>query len=327
VFLALGRLWLDDIGNSLQFDIHGFEIFPEEEIRLKIGMTAIGIGKAAQPAIIKVVAENADRLGFGTLWAPEHVVLFDDYESKYPYSQDGRFLAGSTIDLLDPFIGLTYAAAFSRRIRLATGICLVPEHNPLVLAKVIASVDSLSGGRIALGVGIGWSAEEFAALGIPFERRAQRTCEYIEAMRKLWKEPKASFDGEFVRFEGARCYPKPVQSRGVPVIFGGESLPALKRVARYGNGWFGVNLTPAQAAQKIGRLHQLLDELGRRREEIEIIISPYQNEVSTDDLRAYHELGVSEFVPFIRLPGEAGEIPQFLEQVARQWVEPAAKLS
>jgi probable F420-dependent oxidoreductase len=294
---------------------------------LKIGITAIGIGKAAQPTIIKAVAENADRLGFGTLWAPEHVVLFDDYASKYPYSPDGRFLAGSTIDLLDPFVGLTYAAAYSARIRLATGICLVPEHNPLVLAKVIASLDSLSRGRVALGVGIGWSAEEFAALGIPFERRAQRTCEYIEAMRQLWKEPKASFNGEFVHFEEARCYPKPAQAGGVPVIFGGESLPALKRVARYGNGWFGVNLTPAQAAQKITRLHQLLDEQGRRHQEVEIIISPYQNAVTADDLRAYYELGVSEFVPFIRLPGTDGEIPKFLEQVARQWVEPAAKLS
>jgi alkanesulfonate monooxygenase SsuD/methylene tetrahydromethanopterin reductase-like flavin-dependent oxidoreductase (luciferase family) len=124
--------------------------FPEEDICLKIGMTAIGIGKAAQPGIIKMVAEHADRLGFGTLWAPEHVVLFDDYASKYPYSQDGRFLAGSTIDLLDPFVGLTYAAAYSARIWLATGICLVPEHNPLVLAKVIASLDSLSNGRLRL---------------------------------------------------------------------------------------------------------------------------------------------------------------------------------
>jgi probable F420-dependent oxidoreductase len=294
---------------------------------LKIGITAVGIGRAARPTIIRTVAANADRLGFGTLWAPEHVVLFDEYASKYPYSADGRFLAGSTIDLLDPFVGLTYAAAYSTRIRLATGICLVPEHNPLVLAKVIASVDSLSRGRVALGVGIGWSAEEFAALGIPFERRAQRTCEYIEAMRKLWREPKASFAGEFVRFEGVRSYPKPAQAGGVPIIFGGESWPALKRVARYGNGWFGVNLTPAQAGEKIHRLHQLLDEQGRSPRDIEIIISPYQNQVSTDDLHAYHDLGVNEFVPFIRLPGKEEEIPGFLEQIARQWVEPAARLS
>ena len=294
---------------------------------MKIGMTAVGIGKAARPATIRAVAENAERLGFGTLWAPEHVVLFDSHESKYPYSQDGRFMAGSTIDLLDPFIGLTYAAACSSRIRLATGICLVAEHNPLVLAKVIASLDSLSGGRLALGVGIGWSAEEFAALGIPFERRAQRTCEYIEVMRKLWGEPKSAFDGEFVRFDGVRSFPKPAQGAKLPIIFGGESMPALRRVARFGNGWFGVKLNPEQAAAKIATLGSLMSEAGRDLRELEIIISPYENQVTADDLRAYHEIGVAEFVPFVRLPAEDSRIPDVLERIARQWVEPAAKLS
>jgi len=294
---------------------------------MKIGITAVGIGKAARPSTIRMVAQHAERLNIATLWAPEHVVLFDNPESKYPYTDDGRFLAGSTIPLLDPFIGLTYAAAHTERLRLATGICLVAEHNPLELAKVIASLDYLSGGRFALGVGIGWAAEEFAALGIPFERRAQRTCEYIEAMRTLWTEPKSSYAGEFVRFEEVRCFPKPAQGGQVPVIFGGESMPALRRVAKYGNGWFGVNLTPDQAAVKISKLQSLLDEQGRDRKEIEIIISPYANEITHDDLRAYHEIGVSEFVPFVRLPGDDAKIPEALEQVAREWVEPAAKLA
>lgn len=294
---------------------------------MKIGITAVGIGKAARPATIRTVAQHAERLGLGTLWAPEHVVLFDHHESKYPYSADGRFLAGSTIDLLDPFIALTYAAAHTSRIRLATGICLVPEHEPLVLAKVIASLDALSGGRFALGVGIGWSSEEFQALGVPFERRAQRTCEYIEVMRKLWGEEKSNHSGEFVRFDEVRAFPKPVQGAALPVIFGGESLPALRRVATYGNGWFGVNLTPAQAAPKIAKLHDLLRERGRDPKEVEIIISPYQNQIGIDDLRAYHELGVREFVPFVRLPGDNTQIPAALEQVAREWVEPAAKLN
>ena len=294
---------------------------------MKIGITAVGIGKAARPSTIRTVAVHAERLNIATLWAPEHVVLFDNPASKYPYTDDGRFLAGSTITLLDPFIGLTYAAAHTERLRLATGICLVAKHNPLVLAKVIASLDYLSGGRFALGVGIGWAAEEFAALGIPFERRAQRTCEYIEAMRRLWTDPKSSFNGEFVHFDEVRCFPKPAQGGKVPVIFGGESLPALRRVAKYGNGWFGVNLNPDQAAAKISKLHALLDEQGRDRKEIEIIISPYANEITRDDLRAYHELGVSEFVPFVRLPGDDAKIPEALEQVARDWVEPAAKLA
>src|ERR1700687_1296486 len=197
---------------------------------MKIGITAVGIGKAARPGTIRAVAQHAERLNIATLWAPEHVVLFDNPASRYPYTDDGRFLAGSTINLLDPFIGLTYAAAHTERLRLATGICLVAEHNPLVLAKVIASLDYLSGGRFALGGGLGWAAEEFAALGIPFERRAQRTCEYIEAMRRLWTDSKSNFDGEFVRFEEVRSFPKPAQGGKVPVIFGGESLPALRRV-------------------------------------------------------------------------------------------------
>jgi len=293
---------------------------------VKIGITAIGIGKAARPATIRAVAENADRLGFATLWAPEHVVLFDSHESKYPYRDDGSFMAASTIDLLDPFIGLTYAAAFSSRIRLATGICLVAEHNPLVLAKVIASLDRVSSGRVALGVGIGWSAEEFAALGIPFEKRAQRTCEYLEAMRKLWDEPKSSYKGEFVSFDRVRSFPKPPQGVRLPIIFGGESMPALRRVARMGNGWFGVKLNPEQAARKIATLRSMMSEAGRDIADLEIIISPYENQVTAEDLRAYHELGVAEFVPFVRLPGDDSRIPDALERVAREWVEPAAKL-
>jgi probable F420-dependent oxidoreductase len=293
---------------------------------VKIGMTAIGIGKAARPNTIRAVVDNAERLGFATLWAPEHVVLFDTQQSQYPYRGDGKFMARSNIDLLDPFIGLTYAAALSRRIRLATGICLVAEHHPLALAKVIASLDSLSSGRLAVGVGIGWSSEEFVALGIPFERRAQRTCEYIEVMRKLWGEERSSFSGEFVRFDGVRSFPKPSQGAKVPIIFGGESAPALRRVARLGDGWFGVKLNPEQAAAKIAALRKLMSEAGRDMSKLEIIISPYENEVSADDLRAYHEIGVHEFVPFVRLPADDREIPAALERIARQFVEPAARL-
>src|SRR5215467_7689998 len=189
---------------------------------MKTGLFALGIGTAVQPAIVRTTAECAERAGFSTLWVGEHVVLFDRHESKYPYSAGGNFPLPADADWLDPFITLTFAAAVTSRIRLATGICLVPEHNPLVLAKEVASLDRLSGGRFALGVGIGWSAEEFAALGIPFERRAQRTREYIEAMRLLWSDGAASFHGEFVNFDAARSSPKPVRGAKLPIIFGGE---------------------------------------------------------------------------------------------------------
>jgi probable F420-dependent oxidoreductase len=294
---------------------------------MKIGISGIGMGKGARPRTLQLVAEHAERLGFATLWSPEHVVLFDHYESAYPYSDDGQFLAAGHIELTDPFVTLGYVAGRTSRIRLATGICLVPERNPLVLAKAVASLDFMSGGRAALGVGIGWSAEEFAALGIPFERRAHRTCEYVDVMRKLWSEEKTSFSGEFVNFKDARSFPKPARPGGVPIIFGGESGPALRRVARYGNGWFSVKLTPAQLAEKLERLQVLLKENGRSLESIELIVSPYQAEVTRDDLRRYHELGVSEIIPFVRLPADEALIPAHLEQIARDWIEPASKLA
>src|SRR5215831_12296705 len=230
---------------------------------MNTGLFALGIGNATDPGIIRTTAECAERAGFSTLWVGEHVVLFDKHDSKYPYSEQGNFPLPADADWLDPFITMTFAAAVTRQIRLATGICLVPEHNPLVLAKVIASLDSLSGGRFALGVGVGWSAEEFAALGIPFERRAQRTREYIEVMRRLWGEQVTSFHGEFVNFDNARAFPKPSRGGDLPVMFGGESGPALKRVADVGNGWFGFNLDAAEAKEKVTRLYSMLRERGR----------------------------------------------------------------
>ncbi len=294
---------------------------------MKIGLLAAGLMQGAQPQYLRTLAREVERLGFGTLWAPEHVVLFDSYpESKYPYSADGAFATAADADWMDPFIALTWAAAHTSRIRLATGICLVPEHNPLELAKTIASVDRLSDGRFALGVGIGWSSEEFTALGIPFERRAQRTREYIDAMRRLWSEDRTTFHGEFVNFAAARSYPKPAQGGRVPIIFGGESGPALRRVAQYGNGWFGFNLTPDTAKAKVGRLHALLKENGRAPGEVEIIAAPYTQPVAPGDLKGYHEAGVSEIVRTFRMPEREAELPAVLEAMAREWVEPAAQL-
>ena len=150
---------------------------------MKFGLFSLGIGTGARPGVIAKTAEAAERVGVATLWVGEHVVLFDRQDSKYPYSPGGEFPLPGGADWLDPFITLTFAAAVTKTIRLATGICLVPEHNPVVLAKEVASLDRLAGGRFALGVGIGWSAEEFAALGIPFERRAQRLPPFSQSRR------------------------------------------------------------------------------------------------------------------------------------------------
>src|SRR6202048_1110277 len=209
---------------------------------MRRGLHALGIGSGADRAVIDAVASAADGCGFATLWAGEHVVMVDRSASRYPYSDDGVIAVPAEADWLDPMIALAFAAAASSRIGVATGVLLLPEHNPVVVAKQAASLDRLSGGRLTLGVGVGWSREEFNALGVPFERRAARTAEYVAAMRTLWRDDVASFEGEFVRFDSVRVNPKPVAERRIPVVLGGNSDAALRRVVGWGDGWYGFNL-------------------------------------------------------------------------------------
>ena len=191
---------------------------------MRVGLHALGIGTGAHPEVIRAVAVAAEAAGFATLWSGEHVVLVDQPSSRYPYSADGRIAVPAAADWLDPLLGLSFIAAVTTTIGLATGVLLLPEHNPVVSAKQAATLDVLSGGRLTLGVGIGWSAEEFAALGVPFARRGRRTAEYVAAMRTLWADDVASFSGEFTRFEAVRVNPKPVRDRRIPVVIGAIAM-------------------------------------------------------------------------------------------------------
>jgi probable F420-dependent oxidoreductase len=293
---------------------------------MRIGLAAIGIGPGARPAILCDTARAADAAGFATLWMGEHVVLFEQPQSKYPYSEGGEFSLPPTIDWLDPFVALSFAAAATQTIRLATGICLVPEHEPLSLAKTAASLDRLSGGRFTLGVGAGWLVEEFAALGVPFARRAQRMREYIAVMRRLWSEETTSVDGEFVHFAGAHSFPKPTQGGRLPVIVGGESRAALARAAEYGDGWYGFNLSPDEAAGKIAQLRALLAERDRAATGFEIVVAPFTKPVTPDDLERYRAHGVGEVVLVTPPPQDEAAVPSWIEGLARQWVDRAAAL-
>ncbi len=295
---------------------------------MKIGLFAAlwNRGPGAM-ALTKAFASTAERLGFATLWVPEHVVLVDKYASKYPYSGDGVLPAPTDAPIADPFIALTAMAAATEKIRLGTGICLVPEHNPVVLAKVVATLDWLSNGRLLLGVGIGWLEEEFQAIGIPWERRAARTRDCINAMRKLWGDDVSSYNGEFVKFEGVRSNPKPVRGANLPILFGGESTPALRRVAEYGTGWFGFNVTPDETAAKLKKMEEMLKANGRKLSDVEIIVSPYTKQIVPDDLKRYRDAGVQELVVVnLRPPRSIEEVPSRLEEAARTWLEPASKL-
>ena len=203
----------------------------------------------------------------------------------------------------------------------------MPEHNPVVLAKQIASLDRLSGGRFALGVGIGWSAEEFAALGIPFERRANRTREYIEAMRRLWSEGASDVPWRVREFRrGEQFSEAGAQGAKLPIIFGGESTPALKRSAEIGVGWYGFNVGPDDAAPLAGKLRAMIKANGRAASEVEIIVCPYTKKITAGDLPKYAAAGVDELVILSSPPEDESQIGGWIERLARDWVEPAAKI-
>jgi len=284
--------------------------------RVQFGLHALGIGSGANPAVIEAVGSAADRCGFATLWAGEHVVMVDRPDSVYPYSDDGRIAVPSDADWLDPLAVLAFLAATTTRIRLATGVLLLPEHNPLIVAKQAASLDVLSQGRFVLGIGIGWSAEEFAALGVPFAGRGARTAEYVEAMRSLWRDDPSSFTGEYVHFERVRCFPKPVR-RTLPVVLGGNGERALERVARYGDGWYGFNLTLDEVPGRLEVLRSAAERHGRSTVPLRTAVSVA--DATASDLPRLATLGVDEVVLVDSPPPAPGDAAAWVEELARRW--------
>lgn len=188
---------------------------------------------AAAAAYVKL----AEASGFDSVIAVDHVVFPDNYTSTYPYSPTGRLFGGPNTPLPDPLIWMSAMAAVTTKLRFMTGVIILPLRNPLVLAKQVATLDYMSGGRIELGIGVGWLKEEFEALGVPFEKRGKRSDEYVAAMRALWEKDGASFKGEFVAFDQVSCNPKPV-ARSVPIVVGGHSEAAAKRAGRLGQAFF-----------------------------------------------------------------------------------------
>jgi probable F420-dependent oxidoreductase len=286
---------------------------------MQVGLHALGIGAGAHRAVIDAVAAASESCGFATLWAGEHVVMVDRSSSRYPYAEDGRIAVSPTADWNDPMVSLSFAAASTETIRVATGVLLLPEHNPVVLAKQAATLDQLSGGRLTLGVGIGWSREEFDALGVPFARRAARTAEYVAAMRTLWREDVASFDGEFVKFDAVRVNPKPVGDRRVPVMLGGNSDPALRRVAAWGDGWYGFNLaTVSDVAERLAFLDAQCQRIGRKTVQLRRAVAMSQPQIS--DLSALADLGVDELVIVDSPPADPRLVAAWVSALAEKWV-------
>ncbi len=275
---------------------------------MKLGCL-VAFNHLTSPQLIADIARAVEARGFDSLWVPEHVLFFPQYASRYPYSDDGR-LAGDPIGVMEPFTALTYVAALTQRIRLGTGICLVPQRAPVYTAKQVADLDFLSGGRVDFGVGIGWLKEEFDALDVPFNERAPRMDECLAMMRSLWCDEVSSYTGKYYTLPPSYQNPKPVQKPHPPVFFGGESDAALSRVARIGQGWYGFRLTPETLRERLLVLDRMLAEQGRSRVDIQLYVSPAGPAVNADNFARFRDQGVQQ----IMVPVGGRTLDKFLER-------------
>jgi probable F420-dependent oxidoreductase len=285
---------------------------------VKFGIAFANTGPFAHPDGAAALADAAEQAGFESVWAVEHVVVPRDYASTYPYARDGKMPGGSDFDLPDPLVWLTWVAARTTTLRVATGILILPQRNPIVLAKEVATLDVLSGGRVQLGVGIGWLREEFEVLGASFPDRARRTEEYVEVLRALWREEAASFQGETVSFTDTICRPRPVGGT-VPIHVGGHTAAAARRAGRIGDGFFPAK---GDLPALLGELRAAAEGAGRDPDAIEVTWSATSvlkaGEGALDEVARLADMGVDRLVlpPLSYDPAAIGDaLASFGEQV------------
>jgi len=267
---------------------------------MKFGIMYANAGPFMLPDHLENLARSAEETGFESIWTVEHSVVPVGYKSTYPYSDTGRMPGPENVPIPDPLLPLAYAAAVTRKLRLATGVLILAQRHPIYVAKEAATLDVLSGGRAILGVGIGWLEEEFDALGISFKDRAARAEESVRAIRSLWSPQAEAFEGQFFRWKPLESSPKPVQTPGVPIVVGGHVEGAARRAARCGDGFFPAKgdletLTRLKAA--------LVDEcgkIGRDPDEIELMTGVRAEsgwgQLDFDEIRRYQDLGVGRLV-------------------------------
>ncbi|MGH7860097.1 MAG: LLM class F420-dependent oxidoreductase, partial [Candidatus Binatia bacterium] len=254
------------------------------------------------------VARAAEDAGFDSLWTGEHVVLPDPQVPPSPVPASTPFL--------DPAVALGFVAAHTRRVLLATGIIILPQRNPLVLAKELASVDVVSGGRLVFGIGVGYLKPEFDALGIPFDRKGRRTDEYLEAILALWTKEKPAYRGELVRFAGIDAQPRPVQKPHPPIVVGGQTPAAFRRAVARGNGWYGFNMDPGATGRAMESLRAAAGRVDRPAAlgKLEVSVTPPPG-TGPEALRRYADVGVDRVV-LLGLGRDEADLLRFVEGAA-----------
>lgn len=267
---------------------------------MKIGVFGINSGICAEPDVAKRVIRHAEAAGIESVWTGEHVVLPDPRQPPSPAAPDYAMLHPST--------NLAFLAAITDNIKLGTGITLIAQRNPLVLAKEMASLDYVSKGRLILGIGAGYLHQEFNALGVPFHERGARTDEAIEVLRTLWNDPNPSFSGRFWNFEGIQAMPRPVQRGGPPIVVGGTSDAALKRSANSAQGWYGFAMNVDQTRQIVHRLHQYPGG-----SDLEVSVTPSMR-LNNRLVEEYASIGVHRLISLI--PNDEERILRSIDELA-----------
>jgi len=278
---------------------------------MHIGVSNFPTAHSVDPAVL---AKRAEELGFDSFWVPEHAIMPVQTTSRYPGSADGLIPEGYD-QIADPFVALARASATTRTIELGTGICLVPEHNPLLLAKEIATLDHLSGGRYLFGIGAGWLQEETEIMGGNFPHRWTQTREAIEAMKELWTKDESEYHGEYYDFPLVRCYPKPARKPHPPIFLGGTSRNVFKRIVAWGDGWMPTRATPEEIAQGRETLNELAAQAGRDPKSIHVIA--YSMPPDRETVKDYEAAGADMGTHRIAIAPEKEALAE-LEDIARK---------
>ncbi len=287
---------------------------------MKFGVLPFISETSARP---DAVARKCEELGYESFWLPEHAIIPVTHKTPYPGGGDGK-IPEPYSHIIDPFVGLGIASAVTSKIKLGTGICLVPERHPIVCAKDVATVDHFSGGRFLFGLGAGWLRDETEIMGVEFKKCWPITREYIRAMKELWTKPEASFEGEFIKFPAVKSYPKPAQKPYPPIIIGAGGLGrsnerAIADTVAIADGWAPIMMTPEQLKPELEKLHKACDAAGRDYRKIDItMFSPIPGADPKQSIREYEKAGVHRVVLFPTCAPDS--YAKELEDMARTWM-------
>ena len=278
----------------------------------------VGAGVCSDPAWVRGFARHAEELGYESMVVAEHPLVIGTYSSRYPYGRSGRMPLGDKCPIPDPLDLLGFVGACTTNLGLSTGVLILPAHHPVTLAKRLATIDALSGGRVRLGIGVGWMREELEACGADFTTRGRRTDESIDILRLLWSDSGdegASFDGDFFKFANAHCYPKPARAGGIPIHVGGHSPASVKRAARKGDGWYPLGVKDDELAEARALLRKEASAAGRDPDSIEMTLSTGVPAVSAETLERARDAGASRLVVAF-ITGDLTEAKDQLSQMA-----------